>query len=52
MNRKPDLRVMVMEGVAMVPKFLHLYSTSGNTTLLPFSSYASLIMPTMWILSW
>ena len=54
MNRKSDLRVrvMVMEGMAMVPNILHLYSTSGTTILLIFSPYASLLMPTMWNFSW
>ena len=48
MNRKPALRLMVMEGMEMVPNVFHLSSTDGNTTLFQFSPYASLIMPTMW----
>ena len=44
MNRKSDLRVMVMEGMEMVTKFLHLSSTSGTTTLLTFSLYAYLLI--------
>ena len=47
MNRKTDLGVMVIEGMAMVPKFLSLSSTSGAKNLSPLSSYDSLIMPTM-----
>ena len=52
MNIKSSLRVMVMERMAMVPKFLHLYSTSGTTIMSQFSHYASLLMPTMWNFSW
>ena len=52
MNRKSDLRVMVMEGMEMVTKFLHLSSTSGTTTLSPFSPYVSLLMPITWNFSW
>ena len=52
MKIRSDIRVMLMEGVEMLPKFLHISSTSGTTTLLPFSPYASLLMPTMWNLSW
>ena len=48
MYRKPALRVMVMEGLAMVPKFLHQYYTADTTTLSPFSTYSALLMPTMW----
>ena len=51
MNRKSYLRVMVMEGMEMVPNILYLYSTSGTTILSPFSPYASLLIPTMWHLS-
>ena len=51
MNIKSVLRVMVMEGVEMVPKLLNISSTVGNTTLPPFYPYASLIMPTMWYFS-
>ena len=42
---------MVIEGVTMVPK-RYLYSTVGATTLLQFSPYSSLLMPSMWHLSW
>ena len=52
MNRKPDLRAMVIEGVAMVPDFLHLSFTAYNTTLSPFSPCEYFIMPTMWNFSW
>ena len=52
LKRKSYLMVIVMEGVSMVPKFLHLYYTSVTTTLLPFSPYDSLFMPTMWNFSW
>ena len=41
-----------MEGVAMVTKIFHPSSTAGTTLLLPFSTYASFLMPTMWNLSW
>ena len=33
-----------MEGVAMVPKLLHIYSTAGTKILLSFYPYASLRM--------
>ena len=52
MNIRSDLRVMLMEGVEMLPNFLHISPTAVNTTLLPFSPYASLLMPTMWNFSW
>ena len=52
MNSKPYLRVTVMEGMEMVPKVLHIYSTDGTTAMLSFSTHASLIMPTMWNFSW
>ena len=52
MNRKSALRVTVVEGMAMVPKLLHISSTSGTTILLPFFPYASFLMPTMWKFSW
>ena len=41
-----------MEGMEMVTKLLHLYSTSGNTPLLSFSPCASMLVPTMWNFSW
>ena len=43
---------MVMEGMAEVPKFLHLSSTAGTTIVSPFSSYTSLLMTNMWYFSW
>ena len=43
---------MVIEGMAMLPKFLHLSSTAGTTTLPPLSLYASFLIPTMWYFSW
>ena len=46
MNRKSALRVVVMEGMAMVPELLHLSFTAGATTLSPLSPYDSLLMPT------
>ena len=49
MNVKPYLRVMVKEGMAMITKFLHLYSIDATTILSPFSPYDSLLMPSMWI---
>ena len=52
MNRKSALRVMVIEGIAMVPKFLHLYYTAGTTILSPFYYNASLLIPTMWSFIW
>ena len=52
MNRKSALRVMEMEGVGMVPTFLHISSTAGTTIMSPFSSYASLLMPAMWNFIW
>ena len=52
MNIKPALRMMVMEGLEMVPKFLHLSSTDGTTIMLPFSPYTFLLMPNMWHFSW
>ena len=51
LNIKPDKKVMVMEGMEMMPKCLHLSSTSGSIPLLLLSSYASLLMTTMWNLS-
>ena len=47
MNIKLALRVMVMEGMEIVPKHLQLSSTSGTTILSPFSPYASLLVPTV-----
>ena len=41
-----------MKGLAMATDILHIYSTSGATTLSPLSSYASLLMPTMCCFSW
>ena len=35
-----------MEGMTMVPNYLHLSFTAGDTTLPKISSYASLIIPT------
>ena len=52
MNNKSYLRVMVMEGVEMVPKLLNISSSSSATTLSQFSPYASLIIPTTWHFSW
>ena len=52
MNRKSDLRVMVMEGMEMGPNILLLYSTAGTKIMLTFSPYVSLLMPTMWNFSW
>ena len=52
MNRKSALRAMVMEGMAMLQKFLHLSSTAGTAPLLPFSTYASLLITNMWHFSW
>ena len=46
MNSKPALRVVVMEGMEMVPTFLHLSFSVGDTTLSPLYPYASLLMPT------
>ena len=43
---KPDLRVVVMEGMSMNPKYVLLSFTSSTTTLSPLSPYASLLMPT------
>ena len=42
MNRKSALRVMVMEGMAMVPNLLRISSTSSNIFLSSCSPYASL----------
>ena len=42
---------MVMEGMALVPNILNIPSTASTTILLPFSPYASLLMPTMCNLS-
>ena len=42
----------MIEGMVIVPKILHISSTAGTTTLSSFSPYASLLMPTMWNLSW
>ena len=36
MNRKPALRMMVMEGMEMMPMVLHISSTDGTKTLSPF----------------
>ena len=47
LNRKPDLRLMVMERVAMDTKFLHIFPTSGTTIMSPFYPYAFFLMPTM-----
>ena len=52
MNRKSDLRVMVMEGMEIMPKFFHIYSTYGATMLSPLSTYYSLLVPTMWHFGW
>ena len=52
MNRKSAFRVMVMEGMAMVPSIYHLSSTAGTEIMLPFSPYESLLMSTMWNFSW
>ena len=52
MSRKLALRAMVMEGMAMVPNILHLFSTDGTTIMSPFSPYASFLMTTMWDFSW
>ena len=46
MNSKPDLRVVVMEGMAMVPKILHTSFTDGATSMYPLFPYAYLLMPT------
>ena len=47
-EHKSALRMVVMEGMSMVSIFLHISSTSGTKILLPFSPYASLLVPTMW----
>ena len=52
MNRKSSLVVIVMEGLEMVPKFLHLPSNAGTANLSPFSTYASLLMTNMWNFIW
>ena len=52
MKIKSALRVMVMEGMAMVPKIFHISSTADTTILLSFSPYASLLMCTTWDFSW
>ena len=52
MNRKLALRVMVIEGVEMVPKLLRLSSTVDTSIMLTFSHYASFLVPTMWHFSW
>ena len=52
MNRKSDLRVMVMEGMKIAPKVLQILSTAGATILSPLSPYDSLLMPNMWYFSW
>ena len=36
--------VMVMEGMAMVPKFLHIYYTSGNTVTHQTKEYIQFII--------
>ena len=41
-----------MEGMAMITKFLHLYSIDATTILSPFSPYDSLLMTTVWHFSW
>ena len=41
-----------MEGMTIVPIFLHLYSNAGTTTLSQFYTYASFLVPTMWNFSW
>ena len=41
MIRKSALKVMVTEGMSMVPNILHLSSTAGTTIMSTFSSYAS-----------
>ena len=43
---------MVMEGMEMVPNILHLSSTAGNTIILKFYPFASLLITTMWNFSW
>ena len=47
MNHKSALRVMLMEGMTMVPNGLRLSSAAGTTTLSPLYSYATLLMPTV-----
>ena len=44
MNKKSHLRVVVMEDMKMFTKCLHLYYTSGDTTLSPISPNSSLII--------
>ena len=43
---------MVIEGMEILSKFLHIPSTDGTIKLSPLSPYASLVMPTMWYFSW
>ena len=47
MNRKSAVRVMMVEGMATVPKFLYLYYSADAKTALPFNPYSSLLMPIM-----
>ena len=51
MNRKSALRVMVMEGITMVPNIFRISSTDGTPILSPFSPYASLLVTNMWYFS-
>ena len=37
-----------MEGMSMVPRFLHISSTAGTKNLSPFSPYEFLLMTNMW----
>ena len=52
LNIKSALRVVLIQVMATVPKFLHISSEAGCTTLSPFSHYASLLVHTMWYFRW
>ena len=51
-EQKIIYKIIVIEGMAILPKMLHISSTSGDTTLSPLSLYASLLMPSMCHFSW
>ena len=48
MDSKLDLNFVVMEGMTMVPKNVNISFTAGATTMSPFSTYSSLLMPKAW----
>ena len=52
MNSTLVLRIMVVEGMMMVPKCFRIYPTADSTTLSSLSPHSLLLAPTMWYFSW